>query len=222
MSHIVESLEARRLLTLIVFNGPTFKDGILREEGGDWTDTVTFERSGPVLRVSHTIDYDPGNGIVPVYTTTSFDFDLARVKRIELDLGGGDDTVILGSVDVPALVNGGAGSDSLSGGRGDDTLNGGDDLDVLWGGRGDDLLQGDAGNDRLFGAFGVDTLRGGAGDDRLATGSAGHVLDGDAGRDTGLLYWRPGNTRSLERLPTVLQFELVALPLLPTDAAVRA
>ena len=96
--------------------------------------------------------------------------------------GAGDDT-----------LSGGDGDDTLIGGAGDDTLDGGDQKDVLEGGAGDDLLiggrqndtlDGGAGDDILAGGQGKDTLVGGEGDDILSGGRGDDTLTGGAGADT--------------------------------------
>jgi len=68
-------------------------------------------------------------------------------------------------LDIPVLVHGTSG---------DDTMTGGDGGDSLYGGSGDDVLIGMSGNDRLFGGAGDDVLDGGLGSD---------TLDGGIGND---------------------------------------
>ena len=83
--------------------------------------------------------------------------------------------------------------DSITGGRGDDTINalggndvvnGGDGADRLVGGQGDDWLAGNAGADWLIGGSGSDRLLGGDGADRLVGGSGDDLMTGGAGKDT--------------------------------------
>lgn len=104
--------------------------------------------------------------------------------------GAGSDT-LTGS-DAADLFDGGAqndmlsghgGADSLLGGSGRDTLTGGAGEDRLEGQDGADLLQGGEGSDRLFGNAARDALHGGSGDDRLKGGLAGDELRGGAGDD---------------------------------------
>ena len=95
----------------------------------------------------------------------------------------GSHDVLAGFVAVLALLDGGAGNDSLSGGSGDDDLFGQAGNDILRGGYGNDNLHGGAGNDRLFGGFGNDRLRGGDGDDYLNGGPGRDWFDGGAGAD---------------------------------------
>lgn len=56
-------------------------------------------------------------------------------------------------------------SQTINGGRGDDTIDAFGDSDTLFGWEGNDTLQGGAGQDWLDGGAGRDQLRGGAGDD---------------------------------------------------------
>lgn len=128
---------------------------------------------------------------------------------LELDTGGGNDTIIGSGRDD--TLRGGDGDDFLSGNMGDDDLNGGPGNDVLGahrgadtleGGAGDDvvgdyqargqplgpddgdILSGGTGNDTLSGGPGGDTLLGGDGDDVLrARGFQQDMLDGGPGND---------------------------------------
>ena len=72
----------------------------------------------------------------------------------------------------------------MSGGAGSDTLNGAAGNDSIQGGGGNDFLYGDVGNDSLLGGNGLDVLYGGAGDDTLDGGADSDVLLGGAGSDT--------------------------------------
>ena len=70
---------------------------------------------------------------------------------------------------------GGAGNDSLTGGRRDDEMEGDE---------GNDTLNGGTANDSLFGGAGNDTLNGQGGDDTLAGDAGADVLDGGGQTDT--------------------------------------
>ena len=90
---------------------------------------------------------------------------------------------------MPAAVNvranGNAGSDSLSGGPGDDVLEAGENYNNP--DDGNDTLIGNAGSDVLYADPGADQLSGGPGDDLLVSSVAvcqGHVYDGGPGDDT--------------------------------------
>ncbi|WP_342116708.1 DUF4214 domain-containing protein [Pseudoduganella sp. OTU4001] len=124
--------------------------------------------------------------------------------------GAGKDTLGIGAVlvngawqpeTVGALLDGGAGDDSLTGGGGADQLYGGDGNDQLAGG-GKDQLFGGAGNDKIVvsqikvnGVWVDDTgaalLDGGAGDDELFGGGGADQLYGGDGNDK--IYGGRGN-----------------------------
>jgi Ca2+-binding RTX toxin-like protein len=74
-------------------------------------------------------------------------------------------------VEVGVNLDGGNGTDELTGTPGDDRLNGGNGKDTLTGLAGNDTLSGDNGNDILNGGAGVDQLTGGLGGDIFTGGS---------------------------------------------------
>ncbi len=165
----LDSLERRVLFSAGIHSR------VLIEQGTSRADVITFEKSGDQLIVSdfykdayataqgtNFIGRTPGGLGKFVDTQT---FNLSDFKSIEVDAGAGNDTVIVGKLDIPCLLLGGAG---------DDTLAGGSDADTLSGGAGDDVLNGNGGNDSLIGGAGNDTLSGGTG---------GNFLNGSAGID---------------------------------------
>ncbi len=91
---------------------------------------------------------------------------------------------------------------NIRGGAGDDTIEGGKGGDQLVGGDGDDTLKGDGGYDRLLGGKGGgnDVLEGGDGDDTLHGGKGRDTLYGDGGADT--FIFRSGDGRD-----TIMDFE---------------
>jgi Ca2+-binding RTX toxin-like protein len=94
------------------------------------------------------------------------------IAGFEVNVGGGDDTVIVGhEVSAPVTLRGGPGDDKLIGGIGNDKLIGGSGADLLGGRAGDDWLFGGADDDRLYGGSGNDLLRGGSGVNLLVGGS---------------------------------------------------
>ena len=120
-----------------------------------------------------------------------------RVRRINVTMGAGDDTVSIGNRDDPATprfeqnrlfirctISGGPGNDVLQGGALDDILIGGPGDDTLVGDRRDDLVFGGTGNDTIFGEGGRDNLFGQDGDDRIFGGGNEDHLYGMAGADT--------------------------------------
>lgn len=91
-----------------------------------------------------------------------------------------------GSIEIeePSLppIEGGPGSDVLTGTAGPDVLYGFGGIDLLFGLAGDDELDGGDGSDLLVGGAGVDILRGGPGFDVLV-GDAADTFDGGDGPD---------------------------------------
>ncbi len=86
---------------------------------------------------------------------------------------------------VRVRANGNAGSDSLSGGPGDDVLEAGENYNGP--DNGNDTLSGNAGSDVLYADPGGDQLSGGPGNDLLVSSAVtcqGHSYDGGAGDDT--------------------------------------
>jgi hypothetical protein len=85
-----------------------------------------------------------------------------------------------------AILNGGNGNNTLTGGAGNDILNGGNGNDTLNGGAGDDTLNGGNGNDIVVGGQGTDTAFLGNGDDlfRWNPGDGNDTVVGGRGFDT--------------------------------------
>jgi RTX calcium-binding nonapeptide repeat (4 copies) len=159
---------------------------------------------------------DPGATITPqAPTCTSVSAHEARcasilVPAVAVSLGDRDDRVTV-SVDLPGLLSGDAGDDTLTGGDGDESLRGGDGNDTLDGRGGADVMAGENGVDTVsyasrtaavsvdlstvaLGAEGqagehdtvasdVEHAIGGAGDDTLTGDSSANLLDGGAGKD---------------------------------------
>ena len=99
-----------------------------------------------------------------VQTFTSAQF--ASLAHVIIYGQGGDDVIQVSS-GVAAkrmILDGGAGNDKITAGKGDDVLIGGDGNDVLRGGAGRDLLIGGVGADKEFGQGGDDILIGGTTD----------------------------------------------------------
>jgi hypothetical protein len=126
---IIESLEGRRLLSA------TLTEGVLTVGGTAGNDVITVTAANTSLTVK-----------VGAATNT---FAIAKVNKIVVNAGAGNDAVSIGStVAKPTILNGQDGNDSLLGGPGNDTLNGGG---------GNDTLRGYTGRDILIGGTGVDT-----------------------------------------------------------------
>ncbi len=78
----------------------------------------------------------------------------------------------------------GAGSDTITGSAGADTIAAGSGDDTVLGAAGNDKLYGNDGADTLDGGLGDDKLYGGAGADRLLVSQGFDIADGGAGFDT--------------------------------------
>jgi hypothetical protein len=83
---------------------------------------------------------------------------------------GNDNIHVNGAMDLPAMIDGGAGNDRILGGKGDD---------ILIGGPGDDELKGLQGRDILIGGDGADDLQGQQDDDIIIGGST--IYDNNLG-----------------------------------------
>jgi Ca2+-binding RTX toxin-like protein len=122
-----------------------------------------------------------------------------RVTSILVSLGDGNDSFHVGD-SVPSrvflIIDGGAGSDALRGGRGDDVLYAGDDRDP-------DSLEGGGGHDVLYGVnifhprkdSGAARMIGGPGNDLLIGGQPcdGDLFDGGPGANDSASFARVRN-----------------------------
>src|SRR5205814_10655250 len=90
----------------IVGDSPTTLAGKnkLKIFGTSANDVIKISQSAGLLTVSR-------NGATPFYFTAS------KVKRLIIDAGSGDDTIILGKSVPTAIINGGDGDDTLIGKR---------------------------------------------------------------------------------------------------------
>ena len=96
-------------------------------------------------------------------------------------LYGGADTISAGRGDDTIWAD--AGADSISGGNGNDVVYSGSDADTVRGEKGADYLDAGLGADWLYGGSGADTLYGGDDADRSYGGSDADVMNGGLGID---------------------------------------
>ncbi|MDB5320009.1 MAG: hypothetical protein JWN40_1640 [Phycisphaerales bacterium] len=148
--------------------------GVLSIEGTGRADTIVLTMDSPrTLRVR--------------VGETESTFLKKSFGKIRIIAGRGEDLVTIGSdanpITLPVKVSGGAGSDTIIGGAGNDKLNGGAGADQIAGGAGDDTVTGDNGNDDLHGGDGRDSLSGGRGDDELHDDAGRDAVFGNAGDD---------------------------------------
>jgi len=135
-------------------------------------------------------------------------FSEPELSGVTFNLLSTQNDVLVGSDQVD-WINGGRGSDQISGAAGNDFLRGGKDDDFLNGNIGNDLIYGDLGNDKvrggkgddnvngnkgkdwIYGDLGNDLLRGGKNDDWINGGPGDDQIWGDLGADR--ISLSPGN-----------------------------
>lgn len=111
-------------------------------------------------------------------------FALAGVLAIDIESGGGFDSVVVDSrLTQAARIDGGSGDDLIRAGSGPTTILGGQGNDRLFGGRAGDSIAGGEGKDKIRGGGGADSIEGGAGSDSLWGGEGNDSILGAAGRD---------------------------------------
>jgi Ca2+-binding RTX toxin-like protein len=182
---MIENLEDRRLLS-VSFNEET---GVLTLTGTANSDryVVAPLGRGRVLVTESTVTTaEDGTRSV---TTTRRTIDATKLRSISADLGGGNDSLLVGGsfgfrpIAAPVTVNGGAGNDNIVTGAGNDTVNGGGGSDFIFTGGGNDAIDAGEGNDHVSAGAGNDTASGGAGNDRLSGDAGDDTLNGNDGRD---------------------------------------
>lgn len=150
-----------------------------------------------------TLDFQSHSGgnrlVIAVSYDRVYDYALDAIERIAIDLGAGNDSlVLLSSVPegITLTISGGEDDDyvnaamsgsrgvALVGGTGGDTLIAGSGDDTLVGGPGHDSMDGRAGNDSLVGSTGDDTLIGATGNDSLFGHSGDDLIYGNLGNDS--------------------------------------
>ncbi|MBU6396014.1 MAG: choice-of-anchor I family protein [Sphingomonadales bacterium] len=149
--------------------------------GGLGNDTIRATANNTVIGLSSLSGVETISGgaftgvsILGSSAADTLDFSGTTLSGITgIDGGAGSDT-ITGSTAV----------DSIFGGIGNDTIDGNNGNDTIDGGTGNDTLLGGAGNDTLTGGLGNDELRGGAGNDTLIGGTGNDTMYGDADDDT--------------------------------------
>lgn len=158
----------------LVWNGGDGSDTMV---GGAGTDTIEVNGGGGAEDFTVKPGAVPGHIDFDRTTAVAFNLDISASERLDLNAGGGDDTLNkaggqTGLTAFPIDVDGGDGNDLLQGGDGADQMSGGpgndrlvafrspaDTRDAMLGGDGDDTLvwnPGD-GDDRMEGEAGADT-----------------------------------------------------------------
>lgn len=206
----IESLEPRRLLSgasaTAVTGLPVLRGNTVVFQGFATSETVavTYEAGGPAGRIAVSV-----NGQKTL-------FDTRMVRRLDLRLGGGNDTLTINlpaglrvlpfaygedgndtmTSNFPASLDGGAGDDTLSGSPWGDRLVGGPGNDTLRSNGGKDILQPGPGRDRVVYANGdVDV-----GFLRLRTDRQGRLTVFGTRGDDRFIFAREGTTGSVIRV----------------------
>jgi len=157
--------------------------------GGDGIDLADYSARSADLAID--IPEPPPNPFLPPPAANdgqALEGDRVYSSVENVDGGGGSDG-ITGSSAANVLNGGSGGSDTLNGLGAGDTLNGGNEAgtaaagDTLNGGDGTDALNGGDDNDVLNGGTSADTLNGGADRDTLNGDAGGDILNGDGGQD---------------------------------------
>jgi Ca2+-binding RTX toxin-like protein len=151
----------------MVWNNGDGSDVMDGQDGNDTAEVNGAGAAGDVFTVNpngQRVRFDRTN-LVP------FSIDIGTTEKLQLNAGGGDDTMT-GAAGLANLIK--------------TTMDGQDGLDNLTGTDGDDTLKGGPGNDRLVGFRGGDHMIGGDGDDTMVwnNGDGSDVMDGEAGIDT--------------------------------------
>ncbi len=125
--------------------------GTLAIQGAGGSDDVVITSSGGTIQVQSSL---LGGAV---------SFANSAVSLIRIDLGNGDDSLLVGAdVTATILAFGGAGNDIMVGGSGSNLLVGGSGVDLITGRGARDILIGGEGSDVLNGAGGQDILVDGA------------------------------------------------------------
>ena len=171
----------------------TDRAGFETYNGFDGTLTALAEVEGNTLVVRGM----PGDDKIQIYARDGQDrfeirsehqslgtYSTTEITEVVIDSGDGDDLIDNSNRSVIAMrVNGGAGNDTIRGGRGNDDLDGGAGDDEIFGYDGDDFLRGGLGDDRLDGHNGNDRLSGNQGNDRIYGHSGNDEMNGGEGND---------------------------------------
>jgi Ca2+-binding RTX toxin-like protein len=147
---------------------------------------VSYDAEGDLYRVVDTAAALTASGTCVPFDAHNATCPGAGIKTINVATGDRDDTVVLDAASIPGTIteslDGGAANDSVTGANTPGTLNGGSGSDQVTGrgtvngGSGNDVLTGSPLADNLRGSSGKDTLDGGFGADDIAGGSSTDTL----------------------------------------------
>ncbi|HTU10511.1 MAG TPA: Calx-beta domain-containing protein [Allosphingosinicella sp.] len=118
-----------------------------------------------------------GEGNDRVFASASYGLAAGTsVETLSTADNAGTAAINLAGNELANILFGNAGTNTLSGGAGNDLLDGKDGNDTLQGGADNDILYGRDGNDRLFGGAGSNYLAGGVGDDQYYVDSSSDAV----------------------------------------------
>jgi Ca2+-binding RTX toxin-like protein len=138
-------------ITQAVSDGKVTLDssGILRVGGTSGNDNILVTRTN-----NNKVQVTLNNKVV------SNNLSVSSVHEIHIWGRAGNDKIVVLLLDVPTVLQGGAGNDEMYGGAGSSLIFGGAGNDILVGGLAHNLLVGGDGSDTLIDAFGDDVLVG--------------------------------------------------------------
>ena len=157
-------------------------------DGGAGNDTASYQTAtasvSAYLNLGLAIGDDGNDSLVSIENLIGSDYNdrlIGDAGTNTLSGGTGDDIIKTKGGNDTAY--GGAGNDRITGDVGNDVLYGGDGADIIIALAGLDEIYGDAGNDRLYGGQDSDSIIGGAGNDKLLGNRGNDSLNGGAGVD---------------------------------------
>jgi hypothetical protein len=163
----METLEDRKVMTTTV----GLSGGVLTLNDDNISHLLRISQSGSTITVA---------GAALPYSTS-------QVQKVVVNAAGGNDVVDVSSLQIPAVIYGGDGNDTVYCGHASDYVDAGAGNDLVYGGDGNDALHGGDGDDRLFGNGGYDYLYGDNGidfmDDCSRTAHEFYALQNDGSPD---------------------------------------
>jgi Ca2+-binding RTX toxin-like protein len=198
MLNAIECLESRRLLSASATLGPYGWLRVVGETDVPNQITVGYAPDGTTVQVDLNGDVQSFTGVQRVLLLggladdqlaidqTNAPFDLPAVIKgfwgDDTITGGDENDFLYGGVGAD-VIDAGNGRNFVDGGFGDDQITGGDGRDFVWGGPGHDLINTGGAGDVVHAGLGNDTVNGGDGNDWIAGNEGNDQLNGEAGDD---------------------------------------
>ncbi|OBQ45745.1 calcium-binding protein, partial [Halodesulfovibrio spirochaetisodalis] len=163
--------------------GITTEDLIFSADGDDLVIKIKGHDDDSI-RISGGL-VDPSHGVEKIVLADGTSLDLTAVIASPA-LTGDDDTFVVPSDALIAVINADGGDDTITAGDVVAVVNGGAGKDTITTGSKNDILAGGAGNDTINAGGGNDTIMGGTGDDTLTGGAGGdtYIFNIGDGNDT--------------------------------------